>query len=118
MNKTEVYSWRIDPEMKSVLEHAARVENTGIAQLLDRIVSDWLARGSIFVEDEEVQRRLHKAAVQCFGKIRGGDPHRAEKARQRIRFRDVSLANESSASIHRDDTHYLNSATILCSKSQ
>lgn len=36
MNKTEVYSWRVDPELKAELEAAARAEKTSVGDLLDQ----------------------------------------------------------------------------------
>ena len=87
MNKTEVYSWRVDPGLKSDLEQAARAQQTSVAQLLDRIVSDWLAAEPDSETDEKVQRRLHQAAANTFGAIRGGDPHRSAQVRERVRSR-------------------------------
>ncbi len=42
MNKTEVYSWRVDPELKSELEAVAREEKTSVGGLLDRAARDLL----------------------------------------------------------------------------
>ena len=36
MSKTEVYSWRVDPELKAELEAVARAEKTSVGGLLDR----------------------------------------------------------------------------------
>ena len=54
----------------------------------------WLKRG----DDDERQRRLHKAASECFGSIASGDTRRSETAsatvRQRLRrhsFRQLRL---------------------------
>jgi len=44
MDKTEVYSWRLDPELKERLGAAARDEKTSIGGLLDRIAREWLQR--------------------------------------------------------------------------
>jgi len=97
MSKSEVYSWRIDPDLKDVLERAARAENGSVAQLLERIVSEWLEgdaasgddeevqRSLQSGDDEEVQRSLHKTANACFGTLRGGDPDLAERAGERAR---------------------------------
>ncbi len=86
MSKTAVYSWRVDPELKNMLEQTARTERISVARLLDRIVKDWLHRKDPS-EDEDVQRRLHKAARKCFGTIRGGDPNLASQAKKRVRLR-------------------------------
>ena len=87
MNKTEVYSWRVSPELKVGLEDAARSEGTSVARLLDRIVTEWLAGFRDEENDDEEQRRIHAAAAKCFGKLRGGDPHLAEQASSRVRER-------------------------------
>jgi hypothetical protein len=85
MKKTEVYSWRISAEFKTAIEEAARAEGTSIARILDSLVTAWLERAAAEGDEETVQRRLHAAAERTMGAIRGGDPHRAEQARERIR---------------------------------
>lgn len=85
MKKTEVYSWRITPELKIAIEEAARVEGTSVARLLDRIVTAWLERAAADGDEEAVQRCLHAAVEQTIGTIHGNDPHRAEQARNRVR---------------------------------
>ena len=88
MRKTDVYSWRVAPTLKGALEHAAREEGTSLGALMDRIGAEWLERKRrAAIGDETMQQRLRTAAARCFGTIRGGDPHRAEKARQLIRAR-------------------------------
>ena len=52
MNKTEVYSWRLDPDLKQRLEDAARAEKTSVGSLLDRIARDWLGKQQIDEDDE------------------------------------------------------------------
>jgi hypothetical protein len=86
MAKNEVYSWRISPDTKGDLEEVARREKLSVAGLLERIVQEWLKdyrQGS--TDDEDQQEQMHKAASRTFGKIAGGDPHRAERARQTLR---------------------------------
>ncbi len=87
MSKNEVYSWRVAPEVKSGLEAAARVRKTSMARLLDQIASEWLDREDETTGDAEIQTRLHEAAAQTFGTIRGGDPLRSQQVRQRVRQR-------------------------------
>jgi len=87
MSKTEVYSWRISPELKARLEEAARAESTSVARLLEQIVTEWVGRTDSAADDEEQQRRLHAEAAKHIGKIRGGDPLRAQEASQRVRER-------------------------------
>ena len=84
MNKSELYSWRVSPEVKNGLEAAARAHKTSVAQLLDQIVSQWLNREEA---EDEIQDQIRKAAMQTFGTIRGGDPLRSQQVRQRVRTR-------------------------------
>ena len=83
--KTEVYSWRVDPELKAGLEEAARGEGTSMARLLERIVNEWLQRSRHESDDGAEQRRLHAAAARAIGKIHGGDPRRSREASERVR---------------------------------
>lgn len=88
MSKTGVYSWRVDPELKSALESAARAEKTSVAHLLDRIVTDWFAHQPNSGEEDQVQRRLHAVAAKTFGTIELGEgPYDAERVRRRVRAR-------------------------------
>ena len=86
MNKSEVYSWRLSPTLKSALEQAARAEQVSLARLLEHIAQEWLEKEYAAAEDEEQQRRLHEAARACLGTIQGGDPHLAEQASERVRL--------------------------------
>ncbi|MHC4953334.1 MAG: hypothetical protein ACYTGZ_05545 [Planctomycetota bacterium] len=83
--KSEVYSWRVDADVKSALEEAARGEGTSMAQLLDRIVNEWLRRSRDPSDDEAEQRRLHAEAARCIGRIHGGDPKRSREVSKRVR---------------------------------
>lgn len=85
MSKSEVYSWRLDPELKERLEHAARAERMSIGGLLDRIARDWLGRQRSDEDDETAQRRLRAGAAKWIGAIQGDDPTRAERAREIVR---------------------------------
>ncbi len=87
MSKSEVYSWRLNPGLKSALEQAARAEQISLARLLERIVQEWLEKEFFAEEEEELQRRLHEAARACFGTIQGGDPYLAEQASERVRLK-------------------------------
>lgn len=86
MAKTAVYSWRLTPDLKLALEEAARTEGKSVAQVLERIARDWLARTSPDGDDEE-QRRLHAAAARHLGSIAGGDPGRSAGVRETVRAR-------------------------------
>lgn len=87
MKKSDVYSWRVDPDLKRAVEDAARTQHTSVSRLLDRIVSEWIADQSASRPEEDAQRNLHESAARAFGSIRGGDPHRSAQVRQRVRAR-------------------------------
>lgn len=88
MSKSEVYSWRLSPRLKGELEAAARLEQKSVAELLDKIAGEWLAGLEVHGEDDDTrQQRLHAAAGQAIGAIRGGDPDRAANAGSRVRAR-------------------------------
>jgi len=86
--KTEVYSWRLSPRLKSELEEAARARQESLAELLDQIARDWLERvcGS-GTEEEDRQQRLREAALKTIGTLHGGRADRAENARSEVRAR-------------------------------
>ena len=84
VSKSEVYSWRMKRELKADLEAAARAEKATISGLLERIVREWLGGGGR-VHDEEGQQRLHDAAAECFGRLKGGDALLSEEASSRVK---------------------------------
>src|SRR5579863_274524 len=85
--KTEVYSWRISPELKTDLEAEARREKLSVSALLDRLASEGLAeRRSRSEADDAEQARLHAAAEKLCGTIRGGAA-RSESVRTLVRER-------------------------------
>jgi hypothetical protein len=83
--KTEIYSWRLDPDLKGALEHAARSRGSSVARLLEEIVVSWLERAAEAEGDDEVQRRLHAEARKAFGTLEHGDLLLAEEAGERVR---------------------------------
>jgi hypothetical protein len=88
MKKTAVYSWRLSPETKSALEHEARRTGQSLGALLEDLAAGWLrARRDAGGDDAEAQARLHLAVGRTLGLIAGGDPGRAQSARDRIRQR-------------------------------
>ena len=87
MKKTEVYSWRVAFDLKRSLEEAAKAEKISLAQLLERIVLDWLARRSKPDGTEEAIQRQHRSAAQVFGTVHGGDPDRSQEVSQRMKFK-------------------------------
>lgn len=87
MAKSEVYSWRLEPELKDALENTARRESTSVSRLLDRIVGEWLTDRAASDADEEHQRALHAAARKTFGTVSGLGPYSAERLREIVRRR-------------------------------
>jgi hypothetical protein len=86
MTKTEVYSWRLDPDLKQRLEQAARAERTSVGGLLERMARDWLSKVSREQDDEAVQRRLRAEAEKWIGSISLGEgPYTRERIRARVR---------------------------------
>ena len=83
MSKTEVYSWRVSPELKERLEDAARAEDMSMAGLLEQIALEWLEDHAQV--DEEEQRRLHEAAREWIGNLATGEVDLAERASERVR---------------------------------
>jgi hypothetical protein len=85
---TEVYSWRVSRELKSDLEQQARLRKTSLSAVLNLAARDWLKQSAAAIgEDGEEQHRLHEAGMKCVGVIAGGNPRRAETAREAVRER-------------------------------
>ena len=89
--RTEVYSWRLSAELKTDLEREARRRKLSVSTILDLAARDWLMKSNVAGDDEEEQRRLHKAASGCFGVLASGDAcrskHASEDLRKRLRKR-------------------------------
>ena len=85
--KNQVYSWRLDSELKAELEEAARSNQTTISGLLDIIVSEWLRDQHTDDSDSDFQERLHNSAVQCFGAFNGGVSDRSRSVRNAVQDR-------------------------------
>jgi len=85
--KTEVYSWRLSGDLKSVLERQARLRKVPVSSILDLAVRDWLKRNGLDVAGDEAQRELHKSAAKYIGVLSGRNPRRAEAARAAVRER-------------------------------
>jgi len=80
--KSEVYSWRLSPELKKDLEAEARKQSLPISKLLDRISQDWLAQHRrVAGGEEEIRRRAERA----IGAIAGDNPGRSRHAGEMIR---------------------------------
>lgn len=87
MRKTEVYSWRLDPDLKQRLEAAARAEGTSVGSLLDRITRDWLGTHRPDEDEEAMEQRIRAEAAKWIGSIRGSDPTRSLRAKEIVRER-------------------------------
>ena len=90
MSKTEVYSWRLDSDLKERLEHAARTEKISIGGLLDRIAREWLGSEPRDENDEALQRRLHAEFMKVVGTINSGDPFGSEQVKERVRAKLIA----------------------------
>lgn len=85
--KTEVYSWRVSPDLKTSLEREARRRKISVSAVLDQAAEEWLKRSGAGNEGDEEQRRLQRAASECFGVLASGNPRRSETVRQAVRQR-------------------------------
>jgi len=90
MAKTEVYSWRLDPDLKQRLEQAARAEKISLGGLLERIARGWLGKRRRGEGDEALQRRLRAEFTKVVGTIRSGDPRGSEEVKERVRARLIA----------------------------
>ena len=88
MAKTEVYSWRLNPDFKMELEAEVRRDGMTLAGVLDHLAKEWLEeRRRRNGDDEAEQARLHAAAAKCVGTLSMGDPRGSEKVRETVRKR-------------------------------
>jgi hypothetical protein len=85
--KTEVYSWRVSPDIKTRLEREARRRKISLSAALDLAAREWLLKTSMANEDGAGQYRLKKAASRWFGTLASGDAQRSEKVSQTVRQR-------------------------------
>jgi hypothetical protein len=82
--KTEVYSWRVSPGLKSELSRVARARKIRVSSVLDMLVRKWLAENAQDINDDDEQRRLHAVAERYFGVIKGKDPRRSERVKELV----------------------------------
>ena len=85
--KSEVYSWRVSPDLKTGLEREARRRRISFAAVLDLAARDWLNKSGAEPGGDEEQHRLQKAASKCFGALASGDAYRSENVREAVRQR-------------------------------
>jgi hypothetical protein len=65
--KSEVYSWRLSPELKMDLEREAREQKIALSALLERMAQDWLMRRR--AADEKEQARIRTRVEKVIGKL-------------------------------------------------
>lgn len=84
MAKTEVYSWRLSPEVKRSLEDEARRRSVTLAEMLDQIAQEFLSRRT---RTDDAQDRIRAVARRSIGSISGGGAGRSERVRELVRER-------------------------------
>ena len=94
MAKSEVYSWRLNSDLKTDLDLHTRLQGKTLAEVLNMLAKGWLEEQKLQnSENESEQARLHAIAARFVGSISGGDPHASqtvrEVVRQRIRERNA-----------------------------
>ena len=88
MPKSEVYSWRVTPELKQALEEKAQLRGVSLGAMLEEISMEFLSRPAATAADDEAeQQRIWERVKPYIGSIRGGDPDRASQVRERVRER-------------------------------
>jgi hypothetical protein len=87
MKRSEVYSWRVAPEVKAALEYEARRQGQSVGSLLERIAIEWLAARRQAADEVDEQIRLHAAALRTVGAIAGGNRGRSSAIRAAVRRR-------------------------------
>jgi hypothetical protein len=85
--KSEVYSWRVSIEVKASLERAARNRKVSLSAVLDTAAREWLINNASGEDDEEKQRRLHRAASKSLGVLASGNARGSETVREAVRSR-------------------------------
>ncbi len=83
--KNEICSWRVSLKIKRSLEREARRRKISLSAVLDMAVQEWLMKSRSEDDDDERQRRLQKAASECFGVFASGDSRRSENTRKALR---------------------------------
>lgn len=87
MKRSEIYSWRIAPDLKSALKDEARRENVSMGTLLERMAREWLEVHRVSTDDDKEQRRIRAAAMKCAGSISGVNPNRSAEVSALVRRR-------------------------------
>ncbi len=85
MAKTEIYSWRLDPEIKMGLEQQARRHGISLARFLDRTARQVIEDGRRDSRDGAEQARLHVIAAKYAGVFAGSDRFASEQVSEVVR---------------------------------
>jgi hypothetical protein len=97
MSKSEVYSWRLTPELKMALEAAAREEKTSVSTLLERLVREWLGQRHP-IDDDLVAERKRAAMLALAGTIPlGKGPYTNKRVRELVAARLKARYGRSDA---------------------
>ena len=102
--KTEVYSWRLDPDLKSDLEEQARTEGKTLSSLLEEFAWDGLrARHNGRPNDEAEQAAIRQRAASAIGAVRGTDPARSSRVSEVVREMIARKHAKRSGASHSSD---------------
>ena len=71
MGKTEVYSWRVDPELKAELEAVAREEKTSVGAVIEKACRTLIEDARPEGKDMKEQNRLRAALMKVAGSVNG-----------------------------------------------
>ena len=71
MGKTEVYSWRVDPELKAELEAAARRDDKSVGAVIDEACREWLGKSRTMAEEDAARARRRKILMEAAGSVDG-----------------------------------------------
>ena len=85
--KTEVYSWRLSPDLKLGLEREARRRKLSLSAVLDLAAQDWLSKSGADNEGDEEQQRLQRAAADSFAAFESSVDNRSETVREVVQRR-------------------------------
>jgi len=85
--KTEVYSWRLSPDLKSDIVREARARHVPVAKLIETAVRDFIGKDEREPSRAEEQARIHAAAAKFIGAISGDDPYRSQRVGELVRER-------------------------------
>lgn len=86
MSKSEVYAWRMTPDLKMALEGAARSQGLRVSTLLERVVRAWLEEHASTRRSEE-EARIRARALRCAGALSSGDRKLSSQVSRRVRER-------------------------------